>query len=455
MKIFDLANMLRKHWNWAGDSYKPLRFDAMLPESIVIYPKHGFTHVDAPCHMIHRGKTTDDCDLSQLCGEAIIVDVSDCVPGKPITAALLESRGNAIRVGDILILRSNLNLSSPNTTNEYWFNSPFVDESAAHWIVKRGCAALVVDFPQDYVAREMGDRSVPNDEWTEHLIVLGNGLMHLEHVVGLEEISQGRVFLFGWPVKIPGSDGGPARPLALSDWPQGRAEVFDLSIGIDAGWRNTVRVMRSKSFESGDAVQETGFTWLGHSHTHVVTPGFVTGVKEDGLSALELDGMSAVCNWANRVNLPDLGPFGIIDKAMLSAGAVSCPTSEILVLCTGHAERVAYSSSDWLTRSPQLSSSAAEWVVEQGYKSVGLDFDLDAPGRARNSGLLTEAEIPIEVLLLRNGITLIKNLTGITKVSDDRFFLSAAPLRLPRADSAPARAMAVCWNTSSSVDGLF
>ena len=84
-----------------------------MPETGVDWPKHGFTHVDAPCHMIHGGRTLDDCDLNQLCGEAAVVDVSDLVPSG---ASMLTSLSNAVttsRQGDLLILRSNLARGAP------------------------------------------------------------------------------------------------------------------------------------------------------------------------------------------------------------------------------------------------------------------------------------------------------------------------------------------------------
>lgn len=443
MPVYDLANPLRKHWNWAGDSFRPLKSGEELPETVLVYPKHGFTHVDAPCHMVRGSLTTDECALSQLCGEAVVVDVSDCVPAKPVDAALLEQRGKAVRKGDILVLRSNLAASHPNTSQDYWTHSPYVNETGARWIVERGCVALVIDFPQDYPAREMGDRLVPNEEWTEHLIVLGGRLMHLEHVRNLDSIREERVFLFGWPIRIPQCDGGPARPIALSQWPAGRPRVFDLSLPLDAGWRNVVRVMRSKAFEAGDPVQETGFAWLGHSHTHVVTPAYLDQ-EAPGIAALEGEGLARVCGPAVRVDLTDARD-GLIDEKLLSTRVGDASNSEILVLHSGFSDRVAYSSVEWLRNSPSLDLRAAQWIIDRGFRTVAFDFELDAGARAANAGPLRETEIPVESCLLRGGAVLVRNLAGLGAIPSNRFFMAAPPLRLPRAESAPARVMAVHW----------
>jgi len=269
-------------------------------------------------------------------------------------------------------------------------------------------------------------------------------LMHLEHVRNLDAIVEERVFLFGWPVKIPRSDGGPARPIALSEWPAGKPQVFDLSLTLDAGWRNVVRVMRAKGFEAGDPVQETGFAWLGHSHTHVVTPAYLDQ-EALGIASLEGDGIAQVCGSAVRIDLTDVAYGGLIDEKLLSERVGDANVSDILVLHTAFSDRIAYSTPEWLLKAPRLDTRAAQWIVDRGFRTVAFDFELDAAARASNAGPLREADVPVEACLLRGGAVLIKNLVGLAAIPARRFFLAAPPLRLPRAESAPARVMAVHW----------
>jgi hypothetical protein len=69
-------------------------------------------------------------------------------------------------------------------------------------------------------------------------------------------------------------------------------------------------------------------------------------------------------------------------------------------------------------------------------------------GRHRFSGCVSfhrEVDVPVEAALRKRGCVLIKNLVGIEHVGAARFFLGAAPLRLPRGESAPTRALAVRW----------
>lgn len=445
MSVIDLSNPHKKHHSWAGDSYRPFPTDDRLTETVVVYPKHGFTHVDAPSHMIRGGWSVDDCSLGQLCGEAALIDVSDCVPGKPATAELLETRGGHVRKGDILILRSNLFDRFPNTDRSYWTQSPYVDESGSRWIVERGCAALVVDFPQDYLAREMTGREIKNHEWTEHQIVLGARLMHVEHVRNLDQIRQQRVFFAGWPVRLPGADGGPARPVVLSEWPKGAARVIDLSLPLDSGWRNVVRVGRLLAFEKGDPVQETGFVALGHSHTHVVMPSYVD-FSAASLDTLKGPGMGRVVGAADLVDLSDYAAGAPITGKLLAERAKNTDPQRILVLRTDHTARMPYSAQDFVARSPSLAEDAANWILDRGFKTVAVDFEIDA-GRARaGCDLVRARDIPIEARLLKKGLVLIKNLCGLSQIAGTQFHLIAMPLHLPGAESAPARVLGVQWS---------
>lgn len=441
--VIPLANPIARHWNWLGDTLRRKPEPGFLAETGVDWPKHGFTHVDAPCHMVRGSLTLDECGLDQLCGEAAVVDVSDRVPAKPVTADVLESHGGHVRKGDIVILRSNLHRRFPNTSGDYWRNSPWLDASGSKWIVERGCKALVIDFPQDYNARDMNDRLVANDEFVEHRIVLGAGLMHLEHVVNLWEIGQERVFLIGWPLRLPGADGGPSSPVALTRWPRPDPRIVDLSLPVRADWRNRVSIGLAKSFEAGDPVQETGVRFEGHSHTHVLTPRYLN---------------PAAPGLAGFLGSPLIGPADVVDLSQarddtaIDAGELerSLPGergSSILVLRSGFMERVAYADPAWPDRSPWLTVAAAELIAARGYRVIAADFEIDAGRKRLRSGPAQATDLAAEAILLDSGACLVKNLTNLSALRTDRPWLAAMPLNLPEAEAAPARVLGLEWQT--------
>ena len=440
--VVSLANPIVGHWNWSGDTLHREPEPGFLAETGVDWPKHGFTHVDAPCHMVRGSLTLDECSLDQLCGEAAVVDVADRVPGKPVTADVLETRGEHVRDGDIVILRSNLHRRFPNTTDDYWQQSTWLDPSASKWIVERGCKALVIDFPQDYIAREMNDRPVTNDEFLEHQIVLGAKLMHLEHVVNLWEIDQERVFLIGWPLRLPKADGGPASPVALTRWPSANPRIVDLSLPVRADWRGRVSVGLAKAFEAGDPVQETRVRFEGHSHTHVLTPKYL----DPAGPAL-----------ADFLGAPLVGPADIVDLSRTPADtAVDASTLErglphergggILVLRTGFSDRVAYDDPAWPERSPWLAAGAAELIVNRGYRVVAADFEIDAGRKRLRAGPARITDLDAEATLLGGGLGLVKNVANLSALGGANPWLAAMPLNLPDAEAAPARVLGLEWH---------
>ena len=442
LSVISLANPIVRHWNWMGESLLRKPEPGFLTETGVDWPKHGFTHVDAPCHMVRGSLTLDECSLDQLCGEAAVVDISDCVPAKTVTAELLESRGEHVRRGDIVILRSNLHRTFPNTSDAYWRQSPWLDPGGSKWIVERGCKALVIDFPQDYIARDMNDRQVTNDEFVEHRIVLGAKLMHLEHVINLWEIDQERVFLIGWPLRLPKADGGPAGPVALTRWPSAGPRIVDLSLPVRADWRDRVTVGLAKSFEAGDPVQETGVRFEGHSHTHVVTPRYV---DPEGPALADFLG-SPLVGPADIADLSHAEDDTGIDSAELESGLADRRGGDILILRTGYSERVEYGDPAWPDRSPWLTVAAAEVIADHGYRVVAADFEIDAGRKRLRGGPARIEDLDAEAVLLGGGLGLVKNLTGLSRLGEGSLWLAATPLNLPEAEGAPARVLGLEWS---------
>lgn len=435
--VIPLANPIARHWNWMGGCTLRRFGDGRLPETDLDWPKHGFTHVDAPCHMIRNGPTLDDCRLGQLCGEAAIIDVSDCVPAAPVGSDLLTSRGGHVRRGDILILRSLLHRQYPNSTPDYWERSPWLDESGSRWVVERGCTALAVDFPQDWIARELGKRPVTNPEFLEHQIVLGAGLMHLEHAIDLDRIPGERTFLIGLPLRLAGADGGPCSPVALTSWPARNPRIVDLTLPVRPGRR--IQVWLEKSFEAGDPVQETGVRYEGHAGTHVLAPRYLDA-EADGVDALLGETLVGPADLADLSGPGHALPIGV---DTLAERLPETPGGRILLLRhAGGANARGEADLPW------LSGEAATWIADRRYRAVGSDFELDAGRRRLAGNPARTSDLEAEAVLLGRGVALLKNLAGLDAIGTGRPWVAALPLRLPGAEAAPARVVALDWQAA-------
>ena len=264
VKFINHSNYISKHWNWSSEIiYKSIK------EFHLEVTKHGFTHVDAPCHMINKGNSLNDCDLDMLCGWAKIIDVSECMMDKPITREFLEKRAGNINKGDIVVLKSNLNNLYPNTSKKYWENSPYLEDSGSEFLISKNIKALVFDFPQDRAAKDLQFRVVKNKEFTEHQIVLGAGVMHVEHVVNLNLINAGEFFFFALPVKLPYADGGNCTPISIHNIENKKYSIVDHSQSMENN--KNFKSYLTLSFEKGDQVQETGFSLIGLTHTMFIS----------------------------------------------------------------------------------------------------------------------------------------------------------------------------------------
>ncbi len=264
IKFINHSNYISNHWNWSSKIiYKSIE------EFHLEVTKHGFTHVDAPSHMINKGKSLNDCDLDMFCGWAKIIDVSECMMDKPITRDFLEKKTNNIKKGDIVVLKSNLNDKYPNTSEKYWKNSPYLEDSGSKFLISKNIKAIVFDFPQDRAAKDLQFRVVKNKEFTEHQIVLGAGVMHVEHVIKLNLIKSNEFFFFALPIKLPYADGGNSTPISISNIEKKKYSIVDHSKTMENN--KNFKSYLTLSFEKGDQVQETGFSLVGLTHTMFIS----------------------------------------------------------------------------------------------------------------------------------------------------------------------------------------
>jgi arylformamidase len=157
---------------------------------------HSGTHVDAPVHFIDGAAGIESVALDVLIGPALVVDARG-VTGNFDRAAIasLEIPAGTER----LLFRSR--------NSELW-NNPGFDRSFAA-VTPDGAEALV----------ELGLRLVGNDYLSiapygnptpTHVTLLGAGVAVLEGL-DLRAVEPGSYDLVCLPLRIPGSDGGPAR----------------------------------------------------------------------------------------------------------------------------------------------------------------------------------------------------------------------------------------------------
>lgn len=177
---------------------------------------HGFTHMDAPRHMVPGGDTMTELNLDRVVGTAAVIDISDIQPNEEITAERLDRAASHLQPGQIALFRSCWDEQRDWHDELFWRDAPWLSEQACHWLLERKPTAIAFDFPQDWTIRLLLDGEVrPINEHVSHDILLRGGITLIEYLVGVRQITSKNTFLCALPLNLPDADGAPSRVIAI------------------------------------------------------------------------------------------------------------------------------------------------------------------------------------------------------------------------------------------------
>ena len=147
---------------------------------------HNGTHVDAPFHFLHNGKTVDQMDLTHFVGDCFVARHEG-----DVTAAdaeeILKKAGGAARI-----------LIAGKAT---------VTAEAAEMFAAGGIRLLGNE------GQTVGPEDAPMQV---HLILLRREVALLEGIV-LRDVPEGRYFLSAAPLNLGGADGAPCRAYLIQE----------------------------------------------------------------------------------------------------------------------------------------------------------------------------------------------------------------------------------------------
>jgi kynurenine formamidase len=217
-RIIDLSMAIEDHFRWPverrvnGSHAQGDVFEATW----VGFTVHGFSHMDAPRHCVPGGPTTEQIPLERTVGDAAVVDLTPVQPNEAITEDRLSAAAGHVRPDDIVVMRSCWEQQRSPRTPEFWTEAPFMTREASTWLLGRRPKAVAFDFPQDFVIRLLleGERR-PLAENVTHDMLLRNGVILMEYLSNTAALTRQRTFLCCLPLKVPGSDGAPARIIAI------------------------------------------------------------------------------------------------------------------------------------------------------------------------------------------------------------------------------------------------
>jgi arylformamidase len=162
---------------------------------------HTGTHMDAPFHFIHGGRTIERVSLEQCAGMTLLLDLGELPPRAPIGPDAFTPHVATLREFGKVVLntRWHRRWGEPG----YFTEHPNILPAAGELLVECGVRLIGVDFP-----------SVDLPPHPTHVILLGSGMVIVENLTRLEEIGADQFHLTAFPLPLVGRDGCPVRAVA-------------------------------------------------------------------------------------------------------------------------------------------------------------------------------------------------------------------------------------------------
>ncbi|MEM1597669.1 MAG: cyclase family protein [Pyrobaculum sp.] len=170
---------------------------------IVFAPEHVATHVDAPAHFVPGGKTIDQVEPAKFVGRFVALDFSHLPPRGEIRLRDFEARlpgGVELGPGWVVVIRTGYDAYAGT---EKWLEHPDISPELAEHLAKLGVNAVAVDAPSpDHAPFEV------------HKALLPREVLIYENLTGLGKVVGKVGKFYGFPIKIAGGSGAPARVVA-------------------------------------------------------------------------------------------------------------------------------------------------------------------------------------------------------------------------------------------------
>ena len=215
--LIDLTMPVADHFRWPVERRLVADHSKGDPFQVTWqgFAVHGFTHMDSPRHYFPDGKTTDDIGLEQTVGPAAVVDLLPIEPMAGIDAQMLERAAAHVGKGNIIVFRTGWGDQRSVSEPDFWLDAPFLERSAAEWLLARSPKAVAFDFPQDYCIRLLLSGEIrPIEEHVSHDVLLRNDVVLIEYLTNTRALTTKHVDFCCLPLKLPAADGAPARVVA-------------------------------------------------------------------------------------------------------------------------------------------------------------------------------------------------------------------------------------------------
>ncbi len=207
IEIYDLSLEIKKGLpTYPGDPVIELKPKVKFKDkgynvTSVCFGTHSGTHVDAPLHLLDKGKQINELSLTLFYGEAIFCEI---LKEKNEKIMKEDFKNIDIKKGDILIVRTGWEKNAYK--DNYFDDFPYFDPGLADYLIQKGIKALGADIPSV---------DGPGQNAKFHKKMLSCPIPLFEALVNLKDLVGQRLIFSALPLKINGADGSPVRAIAI------------------------------------------------------------------------------------------------------------------------------------------------------------------------------------------------------------------------------------------------
>ncbi|MBI4835534.1 MAG: cyclase family protein [Planctomycetes bacterium] len=199
MKLIDLTMPLNARTPlWPGDPKPEFRQLANIRKDgytkhLISLNTHFGTHIDAPWHMLAKGRKLTEFPLRRFIGTAKLFNVKG---QKEIDIPLARIRRN-----DIVLLRTDHSRKAYDA--DYFRTNPVISRKLAEGLARKGIGIIGLD-----------SCSPDNAPFDLHKIFFRKDILILENLVNLDKIHRPEFTIYIMPIKYDRIDGAPCRVIA-------------------------------------------------------------------------------------------------------------------------------------------------------------------------------------------------------------------------------------------------
>jgi kynurenine formamidase len=190
------------------DVAKSAATDGWNATTLTLY-SHCGTHMDAPRHFLDDGTGIEQTSLEACIGPATLIDLTPVQPRELITPARLGPAAEHVSAGDRILLRTDW--SHRHGTDSWRDELPRIDVALARWFVERQVQLIGVEPPS------VADVNNREELTTVHRILLEAGIVIVEGLTNLDQLTEKNFTFIVLPLRVPGCDGAPVRAVAVEE----------------------------------------------------------------------------------------------------------------------------------------------------------------------------------------------------------------------------------------------